>query len=141
MQFPPHRINSTMGKRINRGGQKWANPLTQQKATFPLPFQPIHLDAIDTTSDTQTDYFVPFPQTLHNLAPCMQDTRPKPLPVFAQFLLVCGPCQVLCYLGRLVAHQYIMQNMQLSALCEYIVQSLCYQSIDCVLHALPVFSS
>ena len=89
-----------MGKRINRGGQKWANPLTQQKATFPLPFQPIHLDAIDTTSDTQTDYFVPFPQTLHNPVPCMQDTRPKPLPVFAQFLLVCGPCQVLCYLGR-----------------------------------------
>ena len=27
--FPPHRINSTMGKRINRVGQKWANPLTR----------------------------------------------------------------------------------------------------------------
>ena len=126
--------------------QRWSEvgqstKLSRRLLSLPPPFQPTHIDPIDTSSDTQTAYFVPFPQTLHNLAPRMQDTRPKPLPVFAQFLLVCGPCQVLCYLGRLVAHQYIMQNMQLSALCEYIVPPLCYKSIDCVLRVLLVFSS
>ena len=122
-------VSPTQNKQHNgeKNKQRWSEVgqstiLSRRLLSLPPPFQPTHIDPIDTSSDTQTAYFVPFPQTLHNLAPRMQDTRPKPLPVFAQFL-VCGPCQVLCYLGRLVAHQYIMQNMQLSTLCEYIVCS------------------
>ena len=116
--FPPqnkHCWSEVVGQSTNSAG------------FFPsylTPIQPTHLDPIDTSigkSETQAAYFAPNP--------------PKPCPLYPGHTsqtpshvrpVVRGPCQVLCNLGRL-AHQciIIMQNIQLSALCEYIVAVYC----------------
>ena len=132
-------VSPTQNKQHNgeKNKQRWSEvgqstKLSRRLLSLPPPFQPTHIDPIDTSSDTQTAYFVPFPQTLHNLAPRMQDTRPKPLPVFAQNCCWC--------VARAKCYVIWAGSSHISTLCKICNWALCASTLchPCVTRVLIV---